>query len=565
MTEINLAQLPFSRKNSYLVVSKLAKNYRGFENEEGLYLRTIHNSTITPLIAKISLKKDGNPLDGKTYLDKAALSFEQDANFEICFQNEMLMFFRGKKGVTAELDFLTDNGPYDYIYEVEHKGKVLYMANCFKNNNRYLVWAQEGIFVLDQKWEESSSLYSRLTVSGDKGILFGIMEIETEWNQELPQIDFEKARESTEKDFLSFLEKYPSAGKNYKELLYKAAYLNWSSIVGRDGFLKREAMYMSKNWMTNVWSWDHCFNAMALAYQNPDFAWDTFMIMSDFQDETGRLPDSVSDNHIIWNYCKPPVHGWALRHMMRHMTLSEEQLKEAYTFLSKWTLWWMNYRRNKGLYYYNHGNDSGWDNSTAFSLLPPVATPELQAFMIVQMDVLSDLADKLNNKENRDYWKKESDAHLKFFLENCFKDNLPVVIQCSTGQIVENKSLLPLEILVLGKKLPEEIRKAVISKVSEKDYFTEYGFATESLESPFYRKDGYWRGPVWAPSTMILIDGLQCSGETELAKKAACRFVDMTARSGFAENFDPLSGDGQRDLAYTWTSSVAIVLAKEYL
>lgn len=94
---------------------------------------------------------------------------------------------------------------------------------------------------------------------------------------------------------------------------YMASFLNWSSIVRPDGFLKREAMYMSKNWMTNVWSWDNCFNALALSYKNPSLAWDTYIIMADFQDISGRIPDSVSDNHIIWNYCKPPVHGWALQ------------------------------------------------------------------------------------------------------------------------------------------------------------------------------------------------------------------------------------------------------------
>lgn len=57
---------------------------------------------------------------------------------------------------------------------------------------------------------------------------------------------------------------------------------------------------------------------------------------------------------------------------MEHMELTERQLIAAYDFLRKWTGWWMDYRRKDGLYYYNHGNDSGWDNSTAFSKLPPL-------------------------------------------------------------------------------------------------------------------------------------------------------------------------------------------------
>ena len=129
---------------------------------------------------------------------------------------------------------------------------------------------------------------------------------------------------------------------------------------------------------------------------------------------------------------------------------------------------------------------------------------------------------------------------------------------------MENESLLPYEILVLGERLPDNIRRKVISTVS-RDFFTAYGFATEKPTSPLYRANGYWRGPIWAPSTMLMIDGLEKCGETALAQEAARRFISMTAASGFAENFDALTGAGLCDLAYTWTASVALVLARDYL
>lgn len=94
----------------------------------------------------------------------------------------------------------------------------------------------------------------------------------------------------TEEDFLDFYSKMPEMNRKYEEMGYMASFLNWSSIVRPDGFLKREAMYMSKNWMTNVWSWDNCFNALALSYKNPSLAWDTYIIMADFQDISGRIP-----------------------------------------------------------------------------------------------------------------------------------------------------------------------------------------------------------------------------------------------------------------------------------
>lgn len=50
----------------------------------------------------------------------------------------------------------------------------------------------------------------------------------------------------------------------YLPSLEKAAYITWSSIVHPDGVLKDYAMYMSKLWMYNIWSWDNCFNALNL-------------------------------------------------------------------------------------------------------------------------------------------------------------------------------------------------------------------------------------------------------------------------------------------------------------
>lgn len=563
---INLRQTPYSCRGSYLALSHLGENHQGKGNADGLHLRTIHNSTITPLIAQLTFTHQGKAIDYSATLEDVALRFDSGAaTVECCFADDRTLLIRASAGCGLTLDFLTDNGPYDYIYELQHEGRTLYMANCYKNNCQYLIVPQRGGCELDQQWEESSSLYSRLHFSGEAGFQLALMEIETEWDQQLPTADFDAARQQMNEAFHAFCTALPTLPENLREMGALAAYIDWSCLVCPGGFLQREGMLMSKNWMTSVWSWDHCFNALAMAQGHPDLAWDAFIIMADHQDATGRIPDSISDQHVIWNYCKPPIHGWALRRLMESMPLSAAQMEEAYRFLSRWTAWWMTYRRRDGLYYYNHGNDSGWDNSTAFSLLPPVATPELQAFMIVQMDVLSELARQLHLEEEALHWKAEADAHLAFFLERCFRDDLPVVIQLTTGKIIENESLLPYEILVLGDRLPEQIRQRVISIVASERFFTAHGFATENPASPLYRADGYWRGPIWAPSTMLMIDGLEKCGEAALAQEAARLFVEMTASSGFAENFNALTGEGLRDLAHTWTASVALVLARDYL
>ena len=73
--------------------------------------------------------------------------------------------------------------------------------------------------------------------------------------------------------------------------------------------------------------------------------------------------------------------------------------------------------------------------------------------------------------------------------------------------------------------------------------------------------DGYWRGPIWAPATILVEDGLRRAGYVELADIIAERFLALCEKSGFAENFDAITGEGLRDRAYTWTASAYLLLA----
>jgi glycogen debranching enzyme len=94
---------------------------------------------------------------------------------------------------------------------------------------------------------------------------------------------------------------------------------------------------------------------------------------------------------------------------------------------------------------------------------------------------------------------------------------------------------------------------------------TENGLATENLKSPLYEPDGYWLGPIWAPSTMVIAESLEEVGEKEFARELRLRFCKLVAKNGISENFDAITGAGLRDPAYTWTSSVFLIFAHELL
>ncbi len=103
----------------------------------------------------------------------------------------------------------------------------------------------------------------------------------------------------------------------------------------------------------------------------------------------------------------------------------------------------------------------------------------------------------------------------------------------------------------------------MIDDIKTKGFITDWGLASESVNSKHYHPDGYWKGPIWGPSTLIAVEGLRVCGEDALADEISLKFCKLMMKSGFCENFDAKTGDARRDPAYTWTASTFLVLAHE--
>ena len=344
-----------------------------------------------------------------------------------------------------------------------------------------------------------------------------------------------------------------------------AAYVLWSAWVEPAGYLTRPAVLMSKHWMDKVWSWDHCFNAIALAQGAPDLAWHQYRLPFDHQDPTGALPDSVTHSEVLHNFVKPPIHGWALRRLRERLPhpIAPTELVDAYRELAHWTEFWLSHRRVPGdpLPYYQHGNDSGWDNATTFDPERLVQTADLAAHLIVQTQELARLAGELDRPEDVVRWSATADELCRAMLQRLWAGDRFVTRGVESGRTWSSTSLLDLTPIVLGDQLPETVREALAGRIAT--HLTAHGLATEHPESRHYEPDGYWRGPVWAPATVLIEDGLRRCGQVELANQVSARYRALCERSGFAENFDAHTGNGLRDRAYTWTASAYLVLAAD--
>ena len=562
MISFNIKDVPFSSCGSYISISYMDGSFNGFAGKPGVYLRNIHGDAAVKEVFLIEPVCNSMPVSYELCAVPGILKLvPAEGEAELCVSDPKTLRIRGRGcGLRLTSNW---NTAHDNAIEME-TGR--WLLNTKKNRISYMLRMIKGLLRVNAHWDglrcENMEIY--MTPDPISGMFeLSLHEFRCSWSRKNASQDFDKCVKDVQKNYESFLEKMPRVPKSLAKARKLAAYIKWSCIVAPEGHLKYPAMLMSKNWMTNVYSWDHCFNAIALSSGYPQAAWGQFKIFFDVQDESGALPDFVSDCTKVWNYSKPPIHGWTLKKLMENMKVSTEMLCEVYRPLCKWTDWWFEYmdEDDDSIPQYNHGNDSGWDNSTVFLQRPPIESPDLAAFLIIQMEVLGKVAGMLGYPDEERSWAARAEELLGLFKRHFVRDGRLYAYTVKGHVPVKSDSLLLFIPLVLGRKLPEEILRYMVDELRGNRFLTEYGLATEATDSNMYTPDGYWRGPIWAPSTMLIVDGLMDIGERKLAEELVSRFAKLIQKSGFAENYNAITGEGLRDRAYTWTASVFLILA----
>jgi len=386
------------------------------------------------------------------------------------------------------------------------------------------------------------------------------------WQSPFPSL--EAALEARQVEYARWAERIPATPEVYRATAETAWFLLWNSQVPAEGKLTRPAIFMSKSWMNSIWSWDNCFNALAVAKADPELAWNQLLLFFDYQDPNGCLPDSIHDLDVLFGFNKPPIQGWTIQKLVERIGLekSRSALKEIYKPLGRFTEWWYTYRDydDDGMCQYHHGNDSGWDNATLFDQGYPTESADLAAHLVLQCEGLEFIAQTLGKKVAALRWKTRAKVQLKNLIRHSVRDNRFFSPLSGQDEAPETQSLLNSIPIVLGKRLPKRIRQTLVADLGfDGPYLTEWGLATEAPASPKYNPNGYWRGPIWAPSTYLIFDGLRAAGEKKLARAVAERFCNLCAQdAGFWENYDALTGQGLCCPGYTWTASVFLLLAE---
>lgn len=551
-------KVPFSRHQRFTTLSMMGEGA-----DRALHLRFVAGGDERPSLGKLCHirfeDEVGHELTPTFELTPSALNValylgeEKVANAEFAIGEGEVLHIKSDGAVIV---FALNGSRYDYAYKTALGADCVVAAG---ENLRLTPFAHEGNVSVSCQWRRDHADNVELCFSGvalDAGLMLH--------ERLAPNVPNKGFAEATTQSAASFANWCLSLKGEAAEL---ASYLLWANTVPMKGALTAPAIYMSKNHMINIWSWDNAFSALGVAENDPQLAFDQFAAIFDHQDESGLLPDFVHDKGASFSFTKPPVHGWAISLMLQRNSdqFSADQLAYLREKLVCQFSYWMTHTRagDQSLPSYAHGNDSGWDNASFFAEGGPVIGPDLPTFLALTARAIAQLAHSAGEIAQAGYFEVQEDRLIALLLDQLW-DGLTFQVRLlhEPTKPLPDESLIQFMPLLLGGKLPAEISAKLLQRFDDLGMVTAWGPATESPKSNFYEDDGYWRGPIWAPTTLLIVEGLRAQNEHERAHEIMQKYQHLCETSGMAENFDALSGVALRDKAFAWTSAVYLRFAQ---
>lgn len=565
----DFSQIPFSRAYSFTCLAYGGDFQKESISNQSVWYKLVKGGDLTEHLGYIGefflADEHGESLDFTVELKPDSLKLMADIGYAefIILKDEKLVF----QCHNVCLHLFRQAKNYEYVQAATPSSfRMLDTAL----DHKFIIHKQDNMDVKVKEYNNDQNILCQeicfIPLAMDKPAQGSIQATKFGEINEQPN-DFAKEKSLIVKEFEAW--KQEEEGKSYPLSWQLAQYILWSCIVPREGFLTEPSIYMSKNHMINIWAWDNCFVAFALMKKHPKLAFAQLKVLLDQQTESGCIPDFVNDQYAYFSFMKPPIYGLASHILMQKNPefFTEDKLAYLYDKISKLTRFWLDDCSLFEPHFpeYFHGNDSGWDNSSIFHKGGPLYSPDLATFLILQLDFLHDIALKLGKSEAESAdWKKSAEILYEKLCQHLLKDNHFIAKKADTGEEVEgSQSLILLLPLLLGERLSDEVKTALIKKLDE-DFLHGYGLVTEAISSPFFDAKGYWLGPIWAPTNYLFYQALLTHKQTDMAEKLAKGYISLLEQSNMAENHNPLTGEGLCDTAFAWTSAVYL-LFYEYM
>lgn len=200
----------------------------------------------------------------------------------------------------------------------------------------------------------------------------------------------------------------------------------------------------------------------------------------------------------------------------------------------------------------------GWDNTKLHDASPfQIVDPGFNAILIRSCADLADLADELGETEiaarNRAFAKKGAAAMEALWSE---ADSQYFCYDRKAGEPVANASIAGL--LAAFAPIPKTRAEQIAARIHEMGKNAKFMVPSQPVESETFDAKRYWRGPVWLIVNYMISDGMNHAGQTDVADRIISDSLSLIEKSGFAEYYDPMTGEPLGGKTFTWTAAMVI-------
>jgi putative isomerase len=562
---IDLTQIPFTergsrlmlfRQNNHLLI-RLAERWFKLQDQVGDYRHR------EPILDNWQFTdSDGRPLDFTLTSFPHRLRFDTPAGpFEAAFMDQETLYFAlppGRSGITCRI--------------WADKGRADRRGAEFVGPRRTALTTNALLLNSEITPDENGFLRLRLAFDAQPGasLLLNIT----------PRLGFNRSIPPADEVFMAAERRWhewfaavpPVAERFYPQYLY-AWWVMRAGLVSSRFYMTREGMTPSKIHYVGVWQWDAFFHAIAYRHVDTRLAEDQLRIVLDHQRDDGLIPDAVHDEGIVthWNIpvdadvTKPPIITWSALKLYESSG-HRDFLDEIYEPLTRWNRWWFEFNdpERDGIVQYYHPYSSGLDDSPLWDEGMPVESPDLNTYLVLQMQSLARIATILGLEDDANTWAKQADELTERMVEHFWDEQVGVFWATRNHQPIQVLTPFNLYPMWTGRLPTSIVQRLVGHLTNPAEFWTTWPIPTVARSDPKYDPQQMWRGPTWVNINYLFVEMLERNGYRDLARQLRDKTLDLIMQhDDIYEYYHPETGARPPKAAtlFGWSSAVFIDLA----
>jgi hypothetical protein len=444
----------------------------------------------------------------------------------------------------------------------------------FRWTNSFIFKGTEGSSIaFDAKWEWeklSTPIVKGYTKPNKAGRFALVLEefSHTGWVRDTYPT-YAEAKASMQADWDAFYARMPRFIEPFEAGRREAEYTLWSYLTNPTGTVSHTMILMIGTEIAS--QWQMCQNAVALQ-EHIDIAVDLLLGPLDRVSSVGQFSDLYNDATVVTQLVKPPMHGWALKQIMKHHNLLEEvpreKIEQLYDAVGRWGDWFMTYRDEDGdgLPSYEHSDETGFDDSTMFRQHMQVTSPDLPAYLVLLFEAVGDLAKLLGKPDSEtSAWYQKSADMLERLVTKMWDGQRFTGLVPYTHERLYSDSFVHFLPIILGDRLPKNIVDKIADDLSvEGAFLSPHGIATERIGSAYFNATGMsiGRGNIVPPGMIYICTGLFESSRRETGRMIARRYCTALKEQGYPFLINPLSGNVMSWHGGSWPACAYTIIAR---